>query len=110
MGEDFVLDDRGVVVNKDGLDSETGNLGDHDPAEGIGDGGVDADEGELGLELVVLVELDLEGAAEILLVPGMFLVRIVVGIRVRDGVRDCFFVDTDSLGKPLALPLHVVRE
>ncbi len=59
VGEHFVLDDGGVVPDVDGLDGDGGDLGDEDAAEGVGDGGVDADEGEAAVELVVFVELDL---------------------------------------------------
>lgn len=97
MRQNLVLDDRRVVIDKDGLDGEGGDLGDHDTTEGVGDGGVDADEGELGLELVILVELNLEPATKLFLVPGMFFVGIILGIVVGDGVCDCFFVDANCL-------------
>lgn len=59
VGEHFVLDDGGVVPDVDGLDGDGGDFGDEDAAEGVGDGGVDADEGEAAVELFVFVELDL---------------------------------------------------
>ncbi len=47
-------------MNKDVFDGESWDLSDHDSTEGIGDAGVDANEGEGGIEGVVFVELDLE--------------------------------------------------
>ncbi len=44
LRKDFVLDDGGVVPDVDVLDGHGRHLSDHDPAECIGDGGVDADE------------------------------------------------------------------
>ena len=58
MGEDFILDDGGVLVDEDVFNSEGGDLGEQDAAEGIGDGGVDADEGERGIVRRVCVEAD----------------------------------------------------
>lgn len=49
MGENFVLDDGGVVVDEDVFDSEGRDFGEEDAAEGVGDGGVNIDEGEGGL-------------------------------------------------------------
>lgn len=43
MGEDFVLDDGGVVVDEDVFDGKGGDFGEEDAAEGICDGGVDGD-------------------------------------------------------------------
>jgi hypothetical protein len=43
VGEDLVLDDRGVVLDVDVLNGEGGDFGEEDAAEGVGDGGVDAD-------------------------------------------------------------------
>lgn len=59
VGEDFVLDDGGVLVDVDVFDGEGGDLGDEDAAEGVGERGVDAGEGEGQVELGALVgELD----------------------------------------------------
>ena len=60
MGEDFVLDDGGVVVDEDEFDGERGDFGDEDAAEGISEGGVDADEGERGVEGCIFMEVDVE--------------------------------------------------
>lgn len=79
VGQHLVLDHARVVVHEDGLDGERGDLGDEDAPEGVRDGGVDADQRELGVELLVRVELDLEVLAEVFLVPSMLLVRKVVG-------------------------------
>lgn len=57
MREDFVLDDGGVVVHEDVFDGEGGNFGEENAAEGIGDGGVDAYEGEGGVVGVEFVKL-----------------------------------------------------
>ena len=61
MGEDFVGHDGGVVVDVDVFDGEGGDLGEEDAAEGVGDGGIDVDEGKGGFEGQVAVELYLEG-------------------------------------------------
>lgn len=60
MSQHLVLDNGGVLDDVDILNGERGELSDQDAAEGVGDGGVNADERELGLELVVLVEFDAE--------------------------------------------------
>lgn len=60
MGEDFILDDGGVVVDVDEFNGEGGDFGEEDAAEGVGEGSVDADKGEGGVEGCVLVELNVE--------------------------------------------------
>lgn len=45
---------------EDELDSKGRNFGNEDATECIGDGGVDADEGEGGIERFVFVEFDSE--------------------------------------------------
>lgn len=64
VGEDLILDHGGVVVDVDGLDGEGGDLGDEDAAEGVGDGGVDANEGKGRLGGGQVVELDAEVVLE----------------------------------------------
>lgn len=44
MGEDFVLDDGGVVVDVDEFNGKGRDFCEEDTAEGVGEGGVDADE------------------------------------------------------------------
>lgn len=59
LGEDFVLDDGGVLGDEDVFDGECRHLGDENAAKGIGERGVDAGEGEGEVELgVLVVELD----------------------------------------------------
>lgn len=60
VGQHLVLDDGGVLEDVNIFDSQGRQLGDQNTAESVGDGGIDADEGELGLELLVAVELDAE--------------------------------------------------
>lgn len=60
VGEHFVLDYRGVVVDEDVFDGDGGDFGEEDAAEGVGEGSVDADKGEGGVEGCVLVELNVE--------------------------------------------------
>lgn len=60
MCEHFVLDDGGVLVDVDVFDGERRDLGEEDAAEGVGDAGVDADEGEGEVEGFRGVELDFE--------------------------------------------------
>lgn len=64
MGEDFVLDDRSVVVDEDVFDGEGGDFGKQDAAKSVGDGSVDTDQGEAGVERFEFVELDVEGLWE----------------------------------------------
>lgn len=80
VGQDFVLDDRGVVIDEDGIDGEGGDLGDEDATEGVGYRGINADEGELGVELFVLVPLNLEALTESIFVPCVIFVRIVIRV------------------------------
>lgn len=58
MREYFVLDYGRVLVNEDVFNGEGGDLGEENAAEGVGYGGVDADEGEGGVVGCVGVELD----------------------------------------------------
>lgn len=60
MAEDLVLDDGGVVVYEDVFDGHSRNFGQHDTAVCVCDRGVDADEREDRVVLVILVEVDLE--------------------------------------------------
>ncbi len=46
--ENFILDDRGVVVDVDILNSQRWDLGEEDTSEGVGEGCVEADEREGG--------------------------------------------------------------
>jgi hypothetical protein len=54
VGEHFVLNDGGVLEEVDLLDCESGYFGEKDTAEGIGDGGVNANERESEVEVGVL--------------------------------------------------------
>lgn len=60
MCQDLVLDDGGVLVDEHVFYGERGEFGEEDAAEGVGYGGVDADEGEDGFIGGVGVELDVE--------------------------------------------------
>jgi len=60
VGENFVLDYRGVVVDEDVFDGEGGDFGEEDAAEGVCDRGVYAGEGEGGVVGGVGVEVDVE--------------------------------------------------
>jgi hypothetical protein len=62
--EDLILDHRRVVLDKDVLNGERRDLGEEDAAEGVGERGVDADEGEGGMQRVILVKGDVETVAE----------------------------------------------
>ena len=53
-------------MDKDVFDGEGWNFSDHDSAEGVGDAGVDTDEGEAGIKRVVFVELDFEVLVDLL--------------------------------------------
>lgn len=58
MGEDFVLDDGGVLLDENVFDGEGGEFGEEDAAEGVGCAGVEAGEGEDGEVGGVFVEVD----------------------------------------------------
>jgi hypothetical protein len=60
MSEDLILNDRGVGVDIDVLDGDGGDFGNHDSAEGVCEGGVEADEVEFGCGVGEGVNLDLE--------------------------------------------------
>lgn len=60
MGEDFVLDDGGVVVDVDEFNGKGRDFCEEDTAEGVGEGGVDADERKRGVEGCIIVEPDVE--------------------------------------------------
>ena len=50
------MHDGCVLVYEDILDGERGNLGDQDAANGIGEGGINTNEGEDSMERVVLMK------------------------------------------------------
>lgn len=60
MGEDFILDDGSVVVDKDVFNGKGGDFGNKDAAEGICYRSVDANEGEGTVERLMFVKLDLK--------------------------------------------------
>lgn len=62
--QDLILHNRSVVVHEDGFDGQGGDFVNQDPPKGVGDGGIDVDEGEGGFEGCVFVEFDLEGFGE----------------------------------------------
>ena len=93
MGEDFICYDGGIVLYVDFFDCQGGDFGEEDAAEGVGDGGIDADEGECGLILLVLVEDDLEILLELLERPGIVFARMVAGEVGRGDIGDGFGVD-----------------
>lgn len=96
-------------MDKDVFDGKRWNFSDHDSAEGVGDAGVDADEGEAGIERVVFVELDfkalvslLGGAVwkgegkylrELLEAPFVVFAWMVAGEVCGCDICDCFGVD-----------------
>jgi hypothetical protein len=71
MGEHLVVEHGSVVLDEDVFHSEYGDFGDEDAAEGICEGGVEVDEGELGVVGVVFDEFDGE----------------VLGMWVREGME-----------------------
>lgn len=76
VGEDFVLDYGGVVVDEDVFDGEGGDFGEQDAAEGVGDGGVEAGEGEGGVVGGVGVEGDVEVLGWLVSEDGVGLGRV----------------------------------
>lgn len=57
---------RVVVVDENGFDGEGWDFSYHDSAEGVGDTGVDTNEGEGGIEGFVFVELDFKALFDLL--------------------------------------------
>jgi hypothetical protein len=76
------LDDAGVFEHEHVFDGEGRDFGQEDAAEGVRDAGVDADEREAGVVLLVLVELDAELVAEARDVPGVVLRRACVSYHI----------------------------
>jgi hypothetical protein len=101
MGEYFVLNDGGVIVDKDSLDRESRDVGDHDSPEGVGDRGVNANEGERCLIWVILVKFDAEPSPEGLNVPAVVLSRIVPRVIGRRYMGDGLILDADDLDSRL---------
>jgi hypothetical protein len=65
VGEHFVLDDGGVLVDEDIFDGEGGDFGEKDSAEGVCDRSVDAGERKGCIVGGVAVELDIEVLVEV---------------------------------------------
>ena len=96
-------------MDKDVFDGQGRDFSDHDSAEGVGDAGVDTDEGKAGIERVVFVEfdfkvlMDLLGGAmwkgegkylrELLKAPLVVFARMVAGEVGGCDICDCFGVD-----------------
>jgi hypothetical protein len=60
VGEHFVLDNGGVLVDENVFNGQGRNFSEEDAAESIGDGGVDASKREFGVVGFVAVELNVE--------------------------------------------------
>ena len=60
VGEDFILDDGSVVVDKDVFNGKGGDFGNKDAAEGVCYRSVDANEGEGAVERLMFVKFDFE--------------------------------------------------
>lgn len=103
VSEDFVLDDRGVVLDVNVLNGESRDLGDEDATEGICERGVNADEGEGGVEGVVVVELDGESLLESFEGVGSIFAGNVARVVDRAYICDGLEVDTDSLQRNLSV-------
>lgn len=101
VGEDLVLDDGGVVLYVDILYGDGRDLCDEDAAEGVGDGGVDTNEGEGSLMLGVVVKLDAEVGGEAVEIPRVILASVGARVIGRAYIGDGFLVDADYLGRDL---------
>lgn len=99
---------------EDILDSQCWNFSDHNPAEGVGDAGVDTNEGEGGIEGVIFMELDFETLldllggvvkkdggskhlGELLQAPFVVFARMVAGEVCGCDICNCFRVDAYNL-------------
>jgi hypothetical protein len=60
VGEHFVLNDGGVLVDEDVFDCKRGDLGEEDSPESVCNGGVEAGEGEGSVMGLVCVKLYIE--------------------------------------------------
>ena len=78
--ENFVLNDGSVVVHEDGFNCDSWNFSDENATESVGNRGVDADEGEGGIELAIVVELDLQVLLELFEIPGV----VFAGVMARE--------------------------
>lgn len=97
MAKNLILDDGGVVIHPYVLDGQRGDLGNQDAAEGVGDGGVDADQREGGIVLTILVEDDAKLVAECIQIPCMVFTWVVAWEVGRGDVGDGFCADADDL-------------
>lgn len=93
----LVLDHRGVVLDEDVLNRQRRDLGNEDAAECVGEGGVEADEREGGVELLVLVKVDGKVGLEALDCEGGILAGDMAGVFNGANVGHSLLVDVDSL-------------
>jgi hypothetical protein len=75
--EDFVLDDGCVVIYVNVLDGESRYFCEKNATEGVGDCGVDTNEGERRVEFVIMVKSDLQVLAELFEVPSVVLTNVM---------------------------------
>lgn len=95
------MENRGVVRYVDVLDGQGGDLRDEDAPKGVGDAGVNTDEGEGGIELLIFVKLYGEVVAELIDVPGVVFAEVVARELGGRDIRDRLVVDADCLRREL---------
>lgn len=59
MGQNFIMNNRSILVNNGFIESHRGHIGDQDSSEGISHWSVDA--GDVDLHVVVVQGADFEG-------------------------------------------------
>lgn len=93
----LVLDHRRVVLDEDVFNRQRGNLGNENAAKGVGDGGIEADEREGGVELLVLVKVDGEVGLEALDCEGAIFAGDMARVFYGADVGYSLLIDIDSL-------------
>jgi len=94
--ENFVLNDGGVVVDKDVFYGQGRDFGQHDSAICVCDRCIDANERKDGIVLVILVEVYVETLLEGVEVPRVVLAGVVARKIGRDDILDGLGVDADQ--------------
>lgn len=97
MRENLILNNTSILEDIDGFDSDTGDFGHHDSAEGVRDGGIDVDEIELGMVLIVLIEVDTTGVTKLVNVPAVIFSRVVAGKVGGCNISNDFSLDSNDL-------------
>ena len=77
--QNLVLDHRGVVHKRHILDGHAGSIGNHNPAEGVGNRGIDALKIKVTGEIGKVVDIEFNLLLELFNVPRVVDTRVVTG-------------------------------